>query len=493
MAVDFATIDALLESAVADGRRSLFEHEVYQLIQHSGAVRVPRTLFVPEGKSLPDGALDDFHGPKVAVKIVGTQIAHKTDLGGVVFADRDPKAVSEAIEAMLGIDFGAAAGVRGVVVCEYFAHAGSGFGNELFVGFRRTREFGPVLAAGLGGVHTEYFAAHLRQGLAVAMALPFETSGRAFFDLFRKTVAYDLVSGRTRGYERVVPDEGLIECFEAFVAMARRYSGPERGEVPSIVELEVNPFAFEGGYMVPLDGLCHLGGAAPAPPERPIAKIDRLLHPRSIAVVGASAKGMNPGRVILRNLAECGFDRQRVSAVKEGIEELDGFRCVATVDDLPERVDLLVLAIAAGQLPELVDQIVRGRLAESVILIPGGMGETEGGKETERRVRRQIAEGHATADGGAVFVGGNCLGIQSRPGRYDTFFIPSSKLPKRWDSPGQRVALVSQSGAYVITRMSNLGTLDPKYAVSLGNQTDLTVSDMLRALAGTDEVDVYGV
>jgi acyl-CoA synthetase (NDP forming) len=275
--------------------------------------------------------------------------------------------------------------------------------------------------------------------------------------------------------------------------MARRYSGPEGGDVPCIAELEVNPFAFQDGFMVPLDGLCHLGDAAPAPPPRPIGKIDRLLHPRSIAVLGASAKGMNPGRVILRNLAECGFDQQRVTAVKEGIDELDGFRCVPTIGDLPRPTDLMVVAVAAGQVAELVDQIVCTRAAESVILIPGGMGETEGGRETEQRVRRRIAESHAAPDGGPVFVGGNCLGIQSRPGRYDTFFIPSSKLPKRWDSPGRPVAVVSQSGAYVITRMSNLETLDPKYAISLGNQTDLTVSDVLRALGETGQVDVYGV
>lgn len=493
MGVSFDAIDQLLRTAAADDRTALFEHEVYELIHHSGAVRVPRTVFVPKGANLPSGALKGLGGSRVAVKIVGTEIAHKSDQGGIAFVECTEAAVGPAIDKMMATDFGANAGVRGVVLCEYFEHGGTGFGNELFVGFRRTREFGPVLAAGLGGVHTEYFAAHLRQGLAVSMGLAFETTGRDFFDLFRKTVAYDLVAGQARGYGRVVPDEGLIECFDAFAAIARRYSNPDDAAIPSIVELEVNPFAFDGGFMVPLDGLCHIGGAAPKPVARPVGKVDRLLHPRSIAVVGASAKGMNPGRVILRNLGECGFDREKVTAIKDGIDELDGFRCVPTVQDLPEPADLMVLAIGASQVPEMVDQIVSHRSAQSVILIPGGMGETEGGKETEQRVRSQIAAAHGTPDGGPVFVGGNCLGIQSRPGSYDTFFIPSSKLPKRWGPAGRRTALVSQSGAYVITRMSNLETLDPKYAISMGNQTDLTVSDMVRALAETGQVDVLGV
>ena len=493
MTVQFNAIDDLVASVAADGRESLFEHEVYRLIRHSGAVNVPQTLFVPCGGKVGPSELDEFTGEQVVLKIVGTGIAHKSDLGGVVFVKRDAAAVSQAMADMLRIDFGPDAGVRGVVICQCFDHAGSGFGNELFVGFRTTREFGPVLAAGLGGVHTEYFAAHLRQGLAVAMALACQTSGEEFFELFRRTVAYDLVAGQTRGYKRVVPDEGLIECFDAFVAMARRYAGPDRTTTPSITELEVNPFAFKDGFMVPLDGLCHLGEAAVVPASRPVRKVDRLLKPRSIAVLGASGKGMNPGRVILRNLAECGFDCQKVTVVKEGLDELDGCACVPSVEEMSEPVDLMVLAVGAAQVPKLVDQIVRGRAAESVILIPGGLGETEGGKETEQRVRQQIVEAHGTADGGPVFVGGNCLGIQSRPGRYDTFFIPSTKLPKRWDSPGRRAALVSQSGAYVITRMSNLETLDPRYAISVGNQTDLTISDLLSALVQTGEVDVHGV
>jgi len=493
MPVDFKTIDELLHLAADDGRRSLFEHEVYRLIQASGAVRVPQTVFVPQDQSLSVRALEQLDDHRVVLKIVGTSISHKSDCGGVVFVDKNHEAVCEAIAEILAIDYGAEAGVRGVLVCEYFEHAGSSFGNELFVGIRSAREFGPIIAAGLGGVQTEYFASHLRRGENLATALAFETSGQRFFELFQGTVAYELLSGQARGHRRIVADEGLIECFEAFVQVAQTFCTPQRGQEPAILELEVNPFTFQGGFMVPLDGLCQIGHLAPDPAPRPVEKVGRLLHPRSIAVVGASARGMNMGRVILRNLLGCGFDRDKVFAIKKGLETLDGVQCVASVKDLSHRVDLLVVAVGSGQVPEIVDEVIRHRMAESVILIPGGMGETESGQETERRVARQIIEGHRDPDGGPVFLGGNCLGIQSRPGRYDTFFVPSGKLEKRWDSPGRRVALISQSGAYVITRMSNLETLDPAYAVSVGNQIDLTISDLLRHFADRDLVDVYGV
>ncbi len=493
MAVDIEAIESVLHKATSDKRNVLFEHEVYQAIQASGAVHVPVTRFIPAGSILPAGALEDFPGSRVVLKIVGTGISHKSDRGGVLFVDRNDATVSATAAGMLTIDHGPDAGVRGVLVCECLEQDGSGFGNELFVGIRSAREFGPVVAAGLGGVHTEYFASRLLKGQALATALAFETSGEEFFELFRKTVAYELMSGRIRGTHRIVPDDHLVECFEAFVQMARVFCSPDRGAAPTITELEVNPFAFRDGFMVPLDGLCHLGCVPPAAPARPIGRIEHLLHPRSIAIVGASAKSVNMGRVILQNLAECGFDQNKTFVVKGGQDELDGVRCVPTLTDLPEPVDLLVVAVGADQVPELVTQIEEHRVAETVILIPGGLGETEGGKSTEAQLAHRISEAHAKPGGGPVFVGGNCLGIQSRPGKYNTFFIPSSKLAKRWDVAGRRVALISQSGAYVITRMSNLETLDPAYAISVGNQMDLSVSDFLHFLYEHDLADVYGV
>ncbi len=87
--------------------------------------------------------------------------------------------------------------------------------------------------------------------------------------------------------------------------------------------------------------------------------------------------------------------------------------------------------------------------------------------------------------------GGNCLGIRSRPGGYDTLFIPRVKLP-----PGDRpapVALITGSGAFAITRLSRMAPLDPRYVVTIGNQMDLTAGDFLTHLAEDPAVRVFGV
>jgi acyl-CoA synthetase (NDP forming) len=104
-----------------------------------------------------------------------------------------------------------------------------------------------------------------------------------------------------------------------------------------------------------------------------------------------------------------------------------------------------------------------------------------------------IAMGWGGNGEGPVFLGPNSLGVVSRPGSYDTFFIPKSKLDKRWDLPTRPAALISQSGAFIVSRLSNLETLDAAFAISIGNQIDLTVSDMTGAMVGRDDVHAIGV
>ncbi|UCG15258.1 MAG: acetate--CoA ligase family protein [Phycisphaerales bacterium] len=494
MPVDFETIESILCQAWEQGRNMLHEHEVYELIHASGAVRVPRAVFRPAGRPFTDDDLDALPGDRVVLKIVSPELPHKSDIGGVRFVPRELGEVNRVREEMAGAARRQRASLTGVVACEYLELGEASLGKELFVGIRASREFGPIIAAGLGGVHTEYMASVMRKDKAIATALTEQTSGEHMFALFQKTMAYDILSGRARGYRRIVADDSLVECFDAFIAVAHRFCDNERKDKPLIADLEVNPFALLDGFMVPLDGLCHLKTAKEEEPPRPISKIDRLLCPGSAAVVGVSTRGMNMGRVILGNMIGCGFDKSRLHVIKPGVDEVDGVRCVESIGALPAKVDLLVVAVAAGQVPDIANQVIESDKADAVIVIPGGMGETAEGKEPEERLRRRIAEiRRSRPDGGPIFLGGNCLGVQSRPGRYDTMFIPPGKLAKRWDAPGRPVAVVSQSGAYLITRISNLETLDPDYAISIGNQIDLTVSDIVRYLTEYTDTAVFGI
>jgi len=128
-----------------------------------------------------------------------------------------------------------------------------------------------------------------------------------------------------------------------------------------------------------------------------------------------------------------------------------------------------------------------------VMLIAGGMGETEESAERAAALMERIRTAHMSEDGGPVFLGANCLGVVSHPGRYDTLFIPEAKLPKQRGERKRNAAFVSQSGAFMITRLSKCPELDPTYMISIGNQNDLTLGDMLNYLKDDPEIDVIGV
>lgn len=487
-----AVAQILLE-AERDKRRQLYEHEVYRVVELVGAISPPQHVFVPSGMSVTADMLARFPGDRVVLKIVSPEIVHKSDSGAVVFAHKDRDTVAREIDALIARQSGHASRIAGVLIVEFVEHGGQGFGKELFVGIRSTREFGPVIAAGLGGINTEYLAQKLKPGLAVAKALATDTTAEEFFELFKQTAAYEILSGKARGHSRITADGELLRCFRAFIAIAKRFCTDRGPEGPDLRELEVNPFAFRRQAMVPLDGRGALATATKRPPGRPVSKVAALLEPKSIAILGASAKRENFGRIILNNIKDCGFPVEHMYVIKDQKEPIDGIRCLPNLASLPERVDLLILAAAAQNMPACVQEVIDTGKISSVIVIPGGLGEKEGTEEAMEQLRKTIAAARSRPDGGPIFLGPNCMGVRARPGRYDTFFIPDSKLDPRRDALARPLAIISQSGAFIITRMSNVRTLDPAFAISIGNQIDLTISDLLRAVGARDDIAAIGV
>ena len=485
-------IDALLADVAASGRTTLFEHEGYRIIQAMGIASLPRHAFVPLGAELTEQFLDQVGSDRVVIKLVSPDILHKTEAGGVIFLVNALETVRRGLLEMVRAVQGAGMRTAGALVCEYIP--GDSFAAfELFVGLRHSREFGPVLSAGLGGTETEMWAEALRPTAAKAIGSVLLSTPADFLESFKATVAYELLSGRARGRPRAIADEALLRCFEGFFSLGRRYASHEGGGERNLEEFEINPLRVADGRLVALDAVGRLGPAPGARAPRPTFKIAHLLRPRSIALAGVSSKTINLGRIILRNIRRAGFDATRLYIVKAGEERIEDFRCVPDFGRLPEKVDLIIIAVGADQVPHLVHEIIATDAGESVIIIPGGMGETAAGAAREREIIPEIQTGRKLPSGGPIFLGGNCMGVQSRPGRYDTFFIPPGKWDPRSSAAPRRLALISQSGAFLVSRLSNIGCLDPTYVVTVGNQLDLTASDILEFLADDPEIDTFGV
>lgn len=493
-ASEIHAVAQLLERVRDDGRVQLYEHEAYALVELVGAISPPRHLFLPDDRRVGPDEIGRFRGDRVVLKLVSPDVVHKTEANALRFVPADADAVNRTVDELIRTFRGGGARVAGVLIVEFVEHGRGGFGKELFVGLRASREFGPVIAAGLGGVDTEYFAGKMKPGIAVAKALALDVGAERFFELFRRTAAYDVLAGRIRGHDRLVSDGELLRCFRAFIALARHFGGVD-GAADGLLleELEVNPFALVHQLMTPLDGRGRLGQRVTARRARPLEKVRSMIEPRSIAVMGVSATRENFGRIILRNIRECGFPAERLFVIKDQREPIDGARCIPDVNAAPEPIDLLVMAAGSRELPALIRPIVESDRVASVILIPGGIGEKEGTEVFQQEVIEMIAGARRRPDRGPVLLGGNCLGVLSHPGRYHTFFIPPNRLDIMGRRPPRRLALISQSGAFVITRMSNLETIRPTIAASVGNQVDLTVADLLGVVGERDDIDVIGV
>jgi acyl-CoA synthetase (NDP forming) len=502
-------------------RDFLYEHETYLLLQHLGVGSCPKSYFLSRGSRLADDALRGMPGDKAVLKVVSPTIVHKTAVSGVRIVaktsgkirstrrrmmDEVPERFAERIRRNPGLaparyrgmqgealQSAIARDIRGILITQYLPPDSDAFGNELIVGIRRTHEFGMVINAGLGGTDTELYAEHFRKGQAAVAAATAMTHGQAFFDLFRGTIAYRKLAGRTCGEQRIVTDEQLIGCFSAFIDVANHFS-PTHSDAPYVIEeLEINPFAFRKFNMVPLDGMCRFSRPPAAAVPRPTHKIDRLLHPKTIGLIGASTRRMNFGRTILKRITAGGFDPEQITVVKPGAGDIDGLKCIPDLASLTAKLDLLILAVDASGVPDLVDEVLKRDSAHAVLLIPGGIGETAGSREMADELGQKISRAHLTADGGPVFLGSNCLGVVSQPGKFDTLPVPEEKLPRQRGTRRRTAALLSQSGAFMITRLSKRPQLDPAYLVSVGNQTDLTLGDLLTYLKDLDELTTLAV
>jgi acyl-CoA synthetase (NDP forming) len=487
----------VLSSAEAEGRAVLLEHEVYALLAEAG-IAVPRHRLVASPEAADASVCAALGSEEAVVKIASPDLLHKSDVGGVVVCRNEPSALREAVGRVVAAGRAASTGARveGALVAERVRFR-AGTGREVLAAFRHDPAFGPVVVLGMGGLDTEALLGALKPERARTMLAARGLTEDDALRALRGTLVHSALTGRLRTSRGAgIPEERLAGLAVALARLAERWAGFEPPDGLGLAELEVNPVvAAEDGRLVALDGLARLHRPKPLLPPRPVAELRRLLTPASAVVIGASAEGMNPGRIILRNLVEGGgVPRGRIWAVHPKAAEIDGCRAFRSLADLPEVADLAVVAIAADRGADtVVQEIVEKRRAHTITLIPGGFGETEGGREAEARIRAALAASHRDADGGVLLNGGNCLGIISEPGRYNTFFLPPHKLPVR-EGPGGGLASVSQSGAYLVTQISNLDrVVQPRYAISFGNQMDVTVSDYLAYLEGDPGSRVFAV
>ncbi|HVQ32226.1 MAG TPA: GNAT family N-acetyltransferase, partial [Vicinamibacteria bacterium] len=197
------------------------------------------------------------------------------------------------------------------------------------------------------------------------------------------------------------------------------------------------------------------------------AGVRSMLHPRSVALLGASREVGSIGRTILANLAAF---RGPVYAVNPRATEIDGRPCYARLADAPGPVDLAVIAVPAAQVEASMAECVAAGV-HSAVVVSAGFGEASSeGRAAQARLLRVARES------GLRLVGPNCLGIMNTDPevQLNATFAPGSP-------PAGNVGFLSQSGALGLAILDHAAHLHLGLSsfVSVGNKADVSGNDLL--------------
>jgi acyl-CoA synthetase (NDP forming) len=483
-------IRSIVRNALAEGRTVLFEHELFQALAAMD-LPVPRHRFLPLGAEREADCARGFEGQRTVLKVVSPAILHKTDVGGIAFLERTGSAdVAAAVARILqALPEDLRAGVRGFVLEERLEYT-PGLGREMLLGSRRSPEFGEVVTFGFGGTAVEALDAAMKPGQATLLFHPSITPPERVLEKLRGAFFVKWVAGQVRGVRGLTDLDSLRYEMERWFAALAQIRRAVEAEGRTVAEVEFNPLVWCREQWMPVDALLRIGTDAPATEGFPLENLRHMLHPQSVCVVGASPKGLNIGRIILKCALDAGYPLEQLSVIRDDVPDIDGARAYRSVRDLPEPVDLLVVVVAAAQVPALLSDAFDAGKVRSVLLIPGGMGETESGKGIAAEITALLKKHEGPER--PVLLGNNSLGIISRPDRFDSLFIPKEKLP-RLEGGVRNVALISQSGAYMITRVSKLDYLAPDYQVSVGNQIDARISHVLEVLEDDRHITTFAL
>jgi len=206
-----------------------------------------------------------------------------------------------------------------------------------------------------------------------------------------------------------------------------------------------------------------------------------LIHPRSIAIVGASADLSKINGRPLKFLLEKGY-AGRILPVNPKYAQIAGLACVPDIESLPEAADLAIVAVPAREVLASIDALGR-RGVRAVVVFSSGFGET--GPEGLRLEQAVVAcaRGH-----GMVLCGPNCLGFVNA---FDKVYATFSQYADGDTGPGP-IAFVTQSGAFgtAIAALARQRGLGLGYFINTGNQADLDFSELMDSVIDDPRIRV---
>ncbi|MEE8141209.1 MAG: acetate--CoA ligase family protein, partial [Alphaproteobacteria bacterium] len=324
--------------------------------------------------------------------------------------------------------------------------------QEVIIGAVTDPSFGKLVAFGLGGILVEVL-----KDITFRLAPTTQAQARSMLDGIK---AAEVLNG-VRGAAAV--DKDAIA--EIIVNVSNLIA-----DFPAIAEMDLNPVFATAQGATAVDALISVDFSAQKEIFRPteeeiLGAMERIFHPKSVAVIGASAEDGKIGNSVMKNLINGGF-AGGIHPVHPKAEEILGKKVFPSVLDIPGEVDLAVFAIPSKFCIGAMEEVGRKGIPGAV-MIPSGFGEIG-----EVELQDQLV---ATARShGVRIMGPNIYGFYYTPENLCATFCTA------FDVQG-KVALSSQSGGVGMSiigfaRSTKMGV---SAIVGLGNKSDLDEDDLL--------------
>jgi acetyl coenzyme A synthetase (ADP forming)-like protein len=443
---DKAKVRQILDAVKAAGRDSLTAPEG-KLVCDAYGIAVPQegvATSAAQAAQLASGM-----GYPVVMKIVSPDILHKTEAGGVIVGVMSADEATKAYDTILANakKYKADARVVGVQVQQMLKG-----GQEVIVGAVTDGSFGKLVAFGLGGVLVEVL-----KDITFRLAPATRDDALSMLDGIQ---AAEMLKG-VRGGE-AVDREALAKLI---VGVSELVS-----DFPEIAEMDLNPVFATPSSAIAADVRIVVDfNPKPArhrPAEADVVKsMNRIMQPRSVAVIGASDEAGKIGNSVMKNLINGGYKGQ-IIPIHPKSTEIMGYKAYKSVKDVPGEIDTAVFAIpaklVAGALIECGEKGIAG-----AVLIPSGFAETG-----EHEMQAELVKiGHKY---NIRLMGPNIYGFYYTPANLCATFCTA------YDVKGS-AALSSQSGGIgmAIIGFSRSAKMGVSAIVGLGNKSDIDEDDLL--------------
>src|SRR5215510_7024537 len=446
MSYDRTAVRVVLDQVRAEGRTALTAPEGKQVCEVYG-IPVPQEGLATSAQEAV--RLAHEIGYPVVLKIVSTDILHKTDAGGVLTGLASAAEVEQGYSTILANAraYQAEARLLGVQVQQMLPAA-----QEVIVGVTTDPSFGKLVAFGLGGVLVE-----VMQDVTFRLAPATRQEAVSMLDGIAGAAVLHGVRGAA-GVDR----EALGTLIENVSQLVHDF--------PEISEMDLNPVFASSTGATAVDVRIVVDFAASQPRYRPaqeeiLRAMRRIMQPNAVAVIGATPEDGKIGNSVMKNLINGGY-QGAIYPIHPRAEEILERQCYKSVLDVPGEIDIAIFCIPARFVAQVLAEVGKKNIP-GAILIPSGFAEV--GEEALQQEVVNVAREYNVR-----LMGPNIYGFYYTPKNLcATFCTP-------YDEKGQ-VALSSQSGGVgmAIIGFSRSAKMGVSAIVGLGNKSDIDEDDLL--------------